>query len=530
MPDLKYSDLPKFQELSANSLPLLSVKNLSVSFAGQQVVSNVSFQLFRAKITALIGQSGSGKSVIALAIVKLLHQAVISGEIMLAEKNLLRLSKNKLCAICGKKIGFVFQDPNTSLNPLHKIGKQIAEAIIIHQPKISQKNLKYRISELLKMVELDSFKSRLEDYPHQLSGGQKQRVMIAIALANNPEILIADEPTTALDIATQNEILNLILRLKNELKISVLFITHNLRIVKRISDEVIVLKAGKIIEQANVKEIFSAPKDDYTRLLIDSALLQKDNIRKPPATEILSVKKLNVSYAVKKSFFKKENFYANYDINFLLQSGHNLGIIGESGSGKSTLAFALCNLIGHSGKIKFFKEMSWSKNNFELRRHIQIIFQDPFSSLDPRMPVKEIIEEGLLIHKIEHCRQARQRMIAEILQKLKLEQKIQNRYPHQLSGGQRQRVAIARALILNPEILVLDEPTSALDLFTQNEILQLLLEIQAGQNISYILISHDLSVITRIADQILVLKAGKTVVFGEKSTIIANNSQIIFPR
>ncbi len=501
-------------------MPLLSVKNLAVSFQNHQAVDGISFDLFSKKITALVGQSGSGKSVTALAIIGLARRAKVSGEVIFYEKNLLNLNEEELCKIRGQQIGFVFQDPNTSLNPLHKIGKQIAESVTIHDPKISKINLKNRVLELLKMVELESFSARLGDYPHQLSGGQKQRVMLAIALANNPKILIADEPTTALDVTIQNEILNLIVRLKNELGLAVLFITHNLHVVRKIADEVIVLNAGKIVEVGDAKKVFAAPKNSYTKLLIEAAVVQNDQTQKPQSAEILSVKNLSVIHQITKSFFKKENFYANSDLNFTLESGHNLGIIGESGSGKSTIALALLNLIPHSGEINFFDKKSWQKNNFELRRDIQIIFQDPFSSLNPRMLVGDIIEEALIIHKIENSKEARQQRVDAILQKLKFTPEIKNRYPHELSGGQRQRVAIARALILNPKILVLDEPTSALDLLTQNEILKLLAEIQLDQKISYILISHDLEVVAQIADHIMVLKAGQIVEMAEKSQII----------
>jgi len=481
-------------------MPILSVKNLAVSFEKNQVVKGISFDLFPKKITALVGQSGSGKSVTALVIVRLLLKAEISGEIIFDGKNLLKIDEKKLCKIRGKEIGLVFQDPNTSLNPLHKIGNQIAEAITIHNRKISKKNLQNRVLELLKMVELENFSSRLNAYPHQLSGGQKQRVMIAIALANNPKILIADEPTTALDVVVQNEILALILRLKNELGLSVLFISHNFRAVSKIADEIIEMEDGEIIKnpQGQVHELSSC----------------KEN--KVFGDEILNVKNLSVIHQFQKSFFKKENFYANKNLNFSLQQGQNLGIIGESGSGKSTIALALTNLISFTGEINFFDGKNWLKNNKELRRDIQIIFQDPFSSLDPRMLVKDIIEEGLLING----RKNQSHEVDVVMKKLHLNLNLKNHYPHQLSGGQRQRVAIARALILNPKILVLDEPTSALDLKTQNEILKLLAEIQKVQKISYILISHDLDVVAQIADQIVVLKSGQIFESGEKSQII----------
>ena len=480
-------------------MPLLSLKNLSISFANQQIVKDFSFNLSAQKITALVGQSGSGKSLTALASLGLARKAKISGEIIFAGKNLLALSEKEFCKIRGKEIGMVFQDPNSSLNPLHKIGKQIAEAITIHQPKISKKDLQNRIAELLKMVELESLKTRLDDYPHQFSGGQKQRVMLAIALANNPKILIADEPTTALDIKIQNEILDLILRLKNELGLCVLFITHNLRAIARIADEVVEIKNRKLIKNLPVERSRNQEKVPAADLGFDSA--QPAVCMSEAASCVLKVK--NLSVAVKKSQLLS-------DINFSLNLGENLGIIGESGSGKSTLALALCDLIlshiSTQGEVKFFGEKTWAKNNFELRREVQIVFQDPFGSLNPRMIVKDIIEEGLVIHKLANHSQ-----LTTIFKQIRLPLDLQTRYPHELSGGQRQRVAIARALILNPKILILDEPTSALDTSTQNEIINLLLEIQQSREISYILISHDLDVVAQIADQTLTLKNGKIV-------------------
>ncbi len=500
--------------------PILSVQNLSISFQKYQVVDDISFEVFPKKITALVGQSGSGKSVTTLAILGLTNKANVSGGVFFEEKNLLNLPEENFCKIRGKEIGIVFQDPNASLNPLHKIGDQIAEAITIHQAKISKKNLNNRVKNLLAMVDLTSFTSRLNDYPHQLSGGQKQRLMIAIALANNPKILIADEPTTALDFTTQNEILNLLLRLKNELGLAILFITHNLSVVKKIADEVIVVNAGKIVEQGTADEVFSSPKDIYTKLLISSSGLLNKRVVREMGEKILDVKNLCVTHKVTKSFFKKENFYANKNVNFSLRLGENLGVIGESGSGKSTLALALCNLASSSGEVKFFDQKTWQKNNFELRRDVQIIFQDPFSSLNPRMLVGNIIEEGLTIHRIK-----KQNLVDEILQKLKLDLSVKNRYPHQLSGGQRQRVAIARALILKPKILILDEPTSALDLLTQNEILKLLFEIQNQQKISYILISHDLNVVAQIADKTLLLRTCSESNCGWSSSAVLSSTE-----
>lgn len=446
---------------------LLSIKNLSISFQNSPVLKDFSLHLEPKKITALVGQSGSGKSVTALAILGLLRSANISGEINFLGKNLLKLSEEEFCKIRGKEIGFIFQDPQTSLNPLHKIGKQIAESIKIHNPKISKKDLKNRITKLLEMVDLKQTISRLDDYPHQFSGGQKQRIMIAIALANNPKIIIADEPTTALDIKTQDEILDLLLRLKNELGIAILLITHNLRVVKKLADEIIE------IGEKGVNEIKSLTKN--REFLSDK--------------NAILVKNLGVSY--------KRNQIIN-NVNFSLRLGENLGIVGESGSGKSTLALALLNLVKNSGEVEFFEQKFWQKDEKFLRRNVQIVFQDPFSSLNPRMTVEEIISEGLQIHKISAS-------IDEILQKLYLPLSLKSYYPHQLSGGQRQRVAIARALILKPKILILDEPTSALDFATQNEILNLFIEIQRSEAISYILISHDTEVVERISDKKLII-------------------------
>ena len=494
-------------------LPLLSIKNLSISFQENKIIDNISFNLKPKTITALVGKSGSGKSVTALSILRLAGRAKLEGSILFLGKNILDLSESDLCKIRGREIGLVFQDPNASLNPLHKIGKQIAEAITIHNPKISNKDLKKRVEELLHMVELQSISSRLSDYPHQFSGGQKQRIMIAIALANNPKILIADEPTTALDIKIQDEILALLLRLKNELGLAVLLISHNLRVVKKIADEVFEIQNGRVVEIGICDERLKV--DPVMRrgdnLEQDDNLKRSDNLElddnlKNKVVEVVtpshdgvhheSLEKINYIIAAKNISALKIN-----NINLSLTKGKNLGIIGESGSGKSTLALALCNLIKSQGEIKFFDEKTWKKDEKYLRKNIQIIFQDPFSSLDPRMLVKDIIAEGLIIHKIKY----QEKEIDEMLQKLDLDSFVKDRYPHQLSGGQRQRVAIARALILKPKILILDEPTSALDISSQNQIIKLLKDLQKEIDITYIIISHDLDVVNNIAHEVMTL-------------------------
>lgn len=509
---------------------ILEVKNLSVSFSNAtkelKIIDNLSFNLEEGKISALVGQSGSGKSVTALTLMKLTGQnSIISGSVIFQNHNLLKLSERELCQIRGNDIGIIFQDPITSLNPLHTIRKQITEAITIHN-KFNKEKIASRIKELLELVDLKNFSDRLDSYPHQLSGGQKQRVMIAIAIANNPKILIADEPTTALDVITQNEILKLLLELKNKLGLTIFFITHNLRIVKKLADNVLVMNKGKIVEKATVENVFNNPQNAYTRLLTSS--MEYQYIEQDFSSEkILEVKNLNVKFATKNNFWGVGSKYsfANQNISFDLNQGQTLGVVGESGSGKSTLAGAITGLIKSEGDIIFnkknLKDLSKLQKN-QIRKEIQIIFQDPYSSLNPRMTIKSIIEEGLIIHKIEEDKIKREKMIDKILSEIDLELDIKERYPHQFSGGQRQRIAIARSLILKPKLLILDEPTSALDLLTQSEILKLLKKLQKDHQISYIFISHDLEIIKSMAHKIAVIKDGKIIEQSITREIIQN--------
>lgn len=507
---------------------ILSVKNLAINFYNEKrdfdnVIDNISFDLSQNKITALIGESGSGKSSVALAILNLVKNSKVSGEIIFQQQNLLNLTKSQIQKIRGQEISLVFQDPNSALNPLHKINKQIAEIIKIHNPDFSHKKIQNHVVELIKMVGLQDHLKRINNYPHQFSGGQKQRIMIAMALANNPKILIMDEPTTALDIKSQNEILDLILKLKKELNLAVLFISHNLKIVEKIADEILVLKDKKIIEQGKKSDIFNNPKSDYVKNLLQ--LINKNKAKKTAkkyGEKILEVKKLSVIHKIRnqqnikldfsvkslKNIFSYDDFYANKNVNFHLKSKENIGIIGHSGSGKSTLAKALMKLINYQGQIDIFdnKKQKITKNYYQ---NIQIIFQDPFSSLNPRFLVKDIIAEGLIVQNITKNKKEIARKTDEILAQIALDKNLKNRYPHQLSGGQRQRVAIARALILKPKILILDEPTSALDFVSQEKILDLLLKIQAQNDISYILISHDLDVINRLGDRIFQMNSGE---------------------
>lgn len=483
---------------------MLQVKNLTIESPKEKIVDDVSFELKKGEILSLVGQSGSGKSSIALSIAKLLAKNLqSSGQILCFGRDILSMHDEALEKIRGKDIGFVFQDPASALNPLHKIGKQIEEAIVIHNPKISKLALRKKVLELLDLVDLGILKSRLHDFPHQLSGGQKQRIMIAISLANNPKILIADEPTTALDSDVADEILDLILKLKKDLGFGVLFITHNLNIVKKIADRVMVLNCGKVVEENDVGDIFNHPKSDYTKLLIDAILSEKAKESVAKTDVILDVKDVAISYKKRVGFFKKHNAYIRQNVNFSLSKGQNLGIIGKSGSGKSTIAMALARLLDNNLAIRGAVNLGSFGNILDLKDRdlrkirgtkIAYVFQDPFSSLNPRMKVGEIVQEPALIHD-------KDANIDAMLQRLNLDLAIKDKYPHQLSGGQRQRIAIARALMLEPDILILDEPTSALDLITQNQILALLLDIQKQRDVSYILISHDKALVSHICDE-----------------------------
>jgi len=512
---------------------MLSVTNLAVYFRNREkgdikAIDGISFDIDDSQIMAIVGESGSGKSVTALSILRLLPYPEAyhpSGSIKFRSQELINLSEKNMQKIRGNKISMVFQEPLTSLNPLHTIEKQITEILYIHN-KMSKKQALAKCEELLELVELDNLKHRLHAYPHQLSGGQRQRVMIAMALANDPDLLIADEPTTALDVTVQNQILALLKKLQAERKMSILLITHDLTIVKRVADKVCVMKDGKIVEQGKTQTIFNQPKHEYTKQLIASAPKGKPIEINKDAPMIALVKNLKVSFTLTSSFFGKSLTVldAVKSANFNLKQGETLGIVGESGSGKSTLAMAILRLVKSQGEVDFNGTRLDKMTNSEirpLRKDIQIVFQDPFASLNPRMSIGQIVGEGLNAHFKSKSRKEKDNIISEALLEVGLDSSLKERYPHEFSGGQRQRVAIARAMVLRPKLIILDEPTSALDLTVQSQIVDLLLSLQEQHKLSYIFISHDLRVIRAVSHKIIVMKDGDIIESGSTSDIFS---------
>ena len=512
--------------------PILKIKNLGIEFEINnkliKAVKNSNFEVFKGETLAIVGESGSGKSVTALSIMQLITKNTktnISGNIYFKDKEILSLNQNDLTNIRGKEISMIFQEPMTSLNPLHTVEKQISECF--HPQIANNSKRKEKCIELLKLVGIEDIDIKMKSYPHQLSGGQKQRIMIAMAISNNPDLLIADEPTTALDVTIQKQILKLLDELKKKFSMSLILITHDLGIVKKISDRVCVMNKGEIVEQNDTKSIFTSPSHNYTKKLINSEPKSKFISKEKSGKEMLKVTKLNVTYKLKDSFFweKKKEFIAVNNINFKLSMGETLGIVGESGSGKSSLAQAILKLIDFKGNV-FFKEKLISDLNYSqfrpIRKDIQIIFQDPYASLSPRMTIENIIEEGLGVHSILEKGKDKLELVKKIIVEVGLDIEMLNRYPHEFSGGQRQRIAIARALILKPKLVILDEPTSALDMTVQSQIIDLLLDLQLKNNLSYIFISHDLKVIKAISDNIIVMKSGDIIESGTKSEIFNN--------
>ncbi len=513
---------------------LLSIEDLSVEFISgenvQRAVNNISFSIHKGETLALVGESGSGKSVTAHSILRLLPYPLArhpSGKIIYQGKDLLAAAPEYLRKVRGNRIAMIFQEPMSSLNPLHTIEKQINEILILHKG-MNAKQASVRTLELLTLVEIPNPAQRMNSYPHELSGGQRQRVMIAMALANEPELLIADEPTTALDVTVQQTILELLGDLQERLGMSILLISHDLNLVRRVAHRVCVMRNGEIVEQAACAEIFSNPQHPYTQELL-GAEPSGTPVPHSPSETLLETRDLRVWFPIKKGIFQRTADYikAVDGISFTLQRGQTLGVVGESGSGKSTLGLAILRLINSKGGIFYagnaIDQLS-QKEVRPLRRDIQVVFQDPFGSLSPRMSVSDIIGEGLHIHKMGNAQEQEQAIIAA-LQEVGLDPDTRHRYPHEFSGGQRQRIAIARALVLKPKLIVLDEPTSALDRTVQRQVVELLRNLQLKYNLTYVFISHDLAVVKALSHHLLVMRQGQVIEQGAAASVFAAPQQ-----
>ena len=510
-------------------MTLLAVHNLSVSFAqdGRQIqaVNGVSFTVAKGETVALVGESGSGKSVTALSTVGLLAEnATVAGSVTWQGREMVGASERDLRRVRGNDISFIFQEPMTSLNPLHSIERQLAESLALHQGLTGQP-ARARILDLLIKVGIRDPESRLSAYPHQLSGGQRQRVMIAMALANGPELLIADEPTTALDVTIQAQILDLLADLKRDEGLSLLFITHDLTIVRRIADRVCVMQGGEIVEQGPTRDIFANPAHPYTRKLLAAEQKGLPDPVPADAPVLVFTKDLRVWFPIQKGLLRKTvgHVKAVNAATLSVRAGETLGVVGESGSGKTTLALAIMRLIASTGEVGFQgRRIDGLHGNAlrSLRRDMQVVFQDPFGSLSPRMTAEEIIAEGLGVHGLPPG-QNRHDMVRAIMEEVGLDPTMMHRYPHEFSGGQRQRIAIARAMILRPKLVVLDEPTSALDMTVQVQIVGLLRDLQRKHGLAYIFISHDLRVIRAMSHKVVVMKAGDLIEAGDAAELFA---------
>ncbi|MES2253219.1 MAG: ABC transporter ATP-binding protein [Pseudomonadota bacterium] len=525
---------------------MLQINNLCVGFkdalnknaAGKLVVRDVSFTLNKGETVALVGESGSGKSVTALSILGLLPYPTAfhpRGSIKLDGTELLNLPESDLIPFRGRRIGMIFQEPMTALNPLHTIFQQISEPLILHLG-MNKKTARPRVIDLLHLVGFDDAEDRLNAYPHQLSGGQRQRVMIAMALACEPDILIADEPTTALDVTLQTTILDLIKSIQNRFKMGILLITHDLGVVSKMADRMVVMKDGNVVEQGTTQQVIQNPQHPYTKHLIESEPSGSPTPVPEESTEVLAAHNLTVAFDKPASLltrmlqFKQEaNFIAVNKVSLSLRQGETIGIVGESGSGKSTLAYALLRLISSRGEIRLEgKRIDGAiiKDLRPLRSSFQIIFQDPFSALNPRFSVDQLISEGLVVHQPNLKEHERDRLVANILIEVGLSPDMRHRFPHEFSGGQRQRIAIARALILKPRILVLDEPTSALDRSIQAEVIDLLRNLQTKHGFSYLFISHDLKVVRAMSHRILVMRNGQIVEEGAVNELFEHPKEL----
>ena len=510
---------------------VLQIQDLNVAFSqdGRQVdaVRGVSFEVARGEVVALVGESGSGKSVTAMSSVALLGaNAKVTGSIRYNGQQMVGATADLLQQVRGNEISFIFQEPMTSLNPLHTIEKQLRESIELHQDplhSLTGAEIEARIIALLERVGLPDPASRLGAYPHQLSGGQRQRVMIAMALANGPELLIADEPTTALDVTIQAQILDLLMLLKQQDGMGMLFITHDLGIVRQIADRVCVMQDGKIVETGPTKDIFNAPQHSYTQKLLNAHSVGAPQPFDPSASVIAEAKNAKIWFPIQRGLLKRTvgHVKAVNDVSLTLRAGETIGIVGESGSGKSTLAMAIMRLISFQGKIVFDgRDIGALKTRDlrALRKDMQIVFQDPYGSLSPRMTCAQIIAEGLGVHGTPSGR-SQEDLVDEILQEVGLDPEMQHRYPHEFSGGQRQRIAIARAMVMRPKLVVLDEPTSALDMTVQVQIVDLLRNLQKAHGLAYLFISHDLRVVRAMSHSVIVMKEGDVVEHGPVSDV-----------
>lgn len=512
-------------------MSLLDIKHLSVSFFNRentefQAINNINLKLEEGEILGIVGESGSGKSVTALSILGLLpYPKAVHGKqssIIFQNQELIGLNDKDFQKIRGGDIAFIFQEPMSSLNPLHKIGKQIAESLILHQQNLSKTEIDKKVLELLQAVKIPQSESKINAYPFELSGGQRQRIMIAMAIANNPKILIADEPTTALDVTIQEQIIDLLLELKQKYGMAIIFISHNLRLVNKIADNIAVMYQGNLVEYGPAKQIFETPQHGYTKKLISSGLLL--NLDDKNSTEtILKAENIAVSFPLKKNLWGKvtKELKAVNNVSFELAKGETLGIVGESGSGKTTLAMSVVNLVKHGGKIMLKNNGILEEMN-SFSKDLQIVFQDPYNSLNPRMNIMQIIGEGLNVHFPQLSEDEQINMIKKIIQEVELTEEVLPKYPHEFSGGQRQRIALARTLILNPRVIILDEPTSALDVTVQAQVVKLLKDLQHKHKLSYIFISHDMNAVRAMSHKIMVMKDGKVVESGPADDIFNN--------
>ncbi|EPW6436507.1 ABC transporter ATP-binding protein [Vibrio parahaemolyticus] len=513
-----------------SSQTILSVNNLSVSFTTNDgivdAVKNVSFELQAGETLSIVGESGSGKSVSTNALMKLLPDNAIvhpDSSIMFEGESILDKTERQMQRIRGDRIGMIFQEPMTSLNPYMRVGIQVAEAMMCHR-SVNQRKVKERVLELFDLVHLPNPQQAYDKYPHEFSGGQLQRIMIAMALINEPDILIADEPTTALDVTVQAEVLLLIKEIQAKMGMAILFITHDLGVVKHFADRVLVMCKGEVVEEGITEHLFSEPQHEYTKMLINSIPKGSKTPVDEKASELLNAEDIRVKFLVTPHFIpsKNEYFEAVKGISLQLKQGETLGIVGESGSGKSTLGRALIGLLPSTGKIEFKGQNMASlsdKERFDLKKDVQMVFQDPYGSLSPRMTIGEIITEGLTVHLPYLNKKERMQKARDVLREVRLDPASINRYPHEFSGGQRQRIAIARALILEPSFILLDEPTSALDRSVQLTVIDLLKDLQKKHNIGYLFISHDLSVVKALSDRVLVMQKGEVMEQGSAQEI-----------